>query len=72
MDYYETIMIEDVQIGEDELVDSRLAAKILGLSDRTVRDMGVLRRIPIYKIGPRTTRFLVSDLLDYRDSRKID
>ncbi len=43
------IRIEDKLIGVDELVDSHTAAKIIGLSERTIRDKAVRREFPIYK-----------------------
>ena len=66
------ISIEENNIGIDQLVNYKIAAKILGLSPRTIKDMGSKRAIPIYKIGVKTTRFLVRDLLDWIDEKKIE
>ena len=65
------INIEDNTIGIDQLVNFKIAAKILGLSPRTIKDMGVKRKMPIYKIGIKTTRYLVRDLLGWAEERRI-
>lgn len=61
------------KVGLDELVDNKTAAFILGLSPRTVKDMGVgkARVLPVYKLGHRTIRFLVRDLIEWLDERYI-
>jgi len=64
------ITIDDIHYGLDQLVDFRVASKVIGVAQRTMRDMGVKRVLPIYKIGIRTTRYKVSDLLEYRESKK--
>lgn len=66
----DVIIINGNELGVDELVDSNIASKVLGLSPRTVRDMGIKRVIPVYRIGSRTNRFLVSDLLEFCESRR--
>lgn len=68
----EIILIDNREIGLDELCDSYTAGKILGLSPRTVRDMGVKRTLPIYKVGARTNRFLVRDLLEFTEERRVE
>lgn len=65
------INIEDDNIGIDQLVNYKVAAKILGLSPRTIKDMGIKRTVPIYKIGVKTTRFLVRDLIVWAEKRRI-
>jgi len=70
MSNIETITIEDKFIGIDELVDSYIAGKIMGLKPRTIRDMGVKRTLPIYKIGARSNRYLVRDLIEYCEERR--
>ena len=67
-----TIIIGNAEIGIDELVNSHIAAKICGLSSRTIRDMAVKRTIPIYKIGTRSNLLLVRDLLQWREQKRID
>ena len=57
------LMIGNQVIGSDEMVDSKIAGKILGLSSRTIRDYATKGTISSYKLNQRTTRFLVSDLL---------
>ena len=68
----EVICIGERKIGLDELVDHRLAARILGLAPRTVQDMGTgsKRVLPVYRIGSRTNRFLVRDLLEWSEQRR--
>lgn len=66
------IIIGNVAIGVDELVNSHVAGKICGMSSRTIRDLGVKRSIPIYKIGVRSNRFLVRDLLEWCEDKRID
>lgn len=68
----ETISIENNEIGMDELCDSYIAGKILGLSPRTVRDMGVKRTVPVYRIGTKTNRFRVGDLVEYVRERRCE
>ena len=64
------VTIENKTIGIDELVDSKVAGKILGLKPRTVRNMGNRKELSIYKIGIKTNRFLVRDLLTYCEERR--
>ena len=66
----DVIIIGGDQVGVDELVNSYIAGKILGLSPRTVRDLGVKRALPVYKIGPRSNRFLVRDLLEWCEEKR--
>ena len=66
------INIEDNNIGLDQLVNFKVAAKILGLAPRTIKDMGSKRVIPIYKIGVKTTRFLVRDLMKWAEERRVE
>ena len=65
------INIADKTYGYDERVDSQVAAQILGLSPRTIRDMATRRELPIYKVGARTIRYRISDLLDWAEGKKI-
>lgn len=55
---------------EEELVDGHVAARLLGLSHRTVQGMASRRALPVYKIG-RSIQYKVQELLDWRGKRKI-
>ena len=66
------ISIGDRKIGVNELVDARTAAKITGLSERTIRDKAVRREFRIYKLASNCTKYCVRDLLDWCNSRIIE
>ena len=66
------IRIEDRVIGLDELVDARTAAKITGLSERTIRDKAVRREFRIYKLASNCTKYSVKDLLDWYSDKAIE
>ena len=68
----ETLAIGSRTVGYDELVDSETAGRIMGLASRTIRDMGTYRTLPVYKLGYKTNRFLVRDLVAYVEARRID
>lgn len=68
----DVIRIEDRVIGVDELCDSTTASKITGLSERTIRDKAVRREFPIYKLGSNCTKYLVQDLLEWCESKRIE
>lgn len=61
---------ENVNLDMESLVNSRVVAELLGLSVRTIGDMAARRELPVYKIG-RSNRFLVKEILDWRDKRKV-
>ncbi len=61
---------ENVDVQMESLVDAVQVAEVLGLSVRTVRDMAARRELPVYKIG-RRNRFLVREILEWRDQRKV-
>jgi predicted DNA-binding transcriptional regulator AlpA len=67
----ENITISDTAIGLDELVDHRVASKITGLSPRTVQNLATARKLPFYKVGNRLNRYLVRELLEWCESRKV-
>jgi len=67
----EVIIIGNREIGVDEIVPASIASRIVGLSERTMKDYAVKRLLPIYKIGNRNL-FLVQDLLEYCESRRIE
>ena len=67
----EVIVIGNREIGVDEIVSASVGSKIVGLSERTLKDYGVKRLLPIYKIGNRNL-FLVRDLLEFSECRRIE
>lgn len=68
----ECLNIEGRIIGFDELVDAEAAAKIVGLSARTIRDMAVKRKIPVYRVSRNVTRYLVRDLIEWSEDKRLD
>jgi hypothetical protein len=72
MDNIETIIIGDRIIGIDELCDSTTAGLITGLSERTIRDKAVKREFPIYKMASNNTKYLVRDLLEFCETKRIE
>ena len=66
------ISIGDRKIGVNELVDARTAAKITGLSERTIRDKAVRREFRIYKLASNCTKYSVKDLLDWYSDKAIE
>lgn len=65
-----TTMMNLSELDGEELVDARVVALLLGLSRRTVQDLAARGKIPRYKIG-RANRFKVSDIIEYREARKV-
>jgi len=65
-----TTMINLSNLDGEELVGAKVAAQLLGLSRRTVQDWAMKGLIPRYKIG-RANRFKVSDIIEYREARKV-
>ena len=59
-----------IDINYESLIDAEIVAKLLGISVRTVRDLASKRLLPVYKIG-RANRFLVREILAWRDERKV-
>jgi len=55
----------------EQLIDCRTAAKLLGLSWRTVSDMASRRELPLYKIRRRVL-FKVGEILAYREEARIE
>jgi len=54
------------RIDELDLVDTRIAARILGLSSNTLVQYRYTQKgPPFYRIGPKTVRYAISDLNDY-------
>ena len=65
------INIADQIYGLDELVDHKIASKIIGLSPRTVQNLGCSRKLITYKVGSRANRYLVRDLLAWCEQRRM-
>lgn len=65
-----TKMINLSELNGEELVDAKVVSLLLGLSRRTVQDLAARGEIPRYKIG-RANRFKVSDIIEYREARKV-
>ncbi len=63
-------MINLSELDGEHLVDARVASKLLGLSVRTIGDLAMKGKIPRYKMGS-ANRFKVSDLIKYREARKV-
>ena len=63
---------DDQVIGVDTMCDARTASLITGYSERHIRDLAVKRTFPIYKLSSNCTRYLVKDLLDWCESKRID
>ena len=60
-------------IQEQDLVDTRIAARILGVSISTMVLMRQEKRGPsYYKIGPKTVRYSMEDLNKYVSHKQID
>jgi hypothetical protein len=59
------------EIGFDQIVDHKLGSLILGVAPRTLQNLGYSRKIPIYQMGRRNL-FLVSDLVDYSEQRRVE
>ena len=72
MNNIETIIIGDRIIGIDELVDSHTSGLITGLSERTIRDKAVKREFPIYKMASNNTKYLVRDLLEWCEAKRVE
>ena len=66
------IRIGNRDIGLDELVDAHTAAKITGLSERTIRDKAVRREFRIYKLAKNCTKYCVQDLLDWTNDKVVE
>lgn len=66
----ESLVIGNKTIGYDEMVSYHIAAKITGLAPRTMQDLGVHRKIPVYQVSKRKNVFLVRDLVEYMSAKK--
>lgn len=66
------IYIDDQHYSCDQLVSPDIAAKLLGVSRRTLRRMTAQRSIPVYRYNQQTHRYLISDLIDYLDEYRLE
>ena len=67
----EIIYISDKVVGLDDLVDYKVAAKIIGLQPRTVQNMVADKKLPFYRYSKRCNRFLVRELISWCEDRKV-
>jgi hypothetical protein len=67
----DTITIENTKFGLDEMVDRFIAAKITGLAPRTIQNLASERKLPFYKAGRTVNGYLVRELLEWCESRKV-
>lgn len=65
------IRIKGMCFGGDELVDKSVACFITGLSMRTLEDWTSKRKLPIYKLGPKTVRYRVREVLDWVNAQAV-
>jgi Helix-turn-helix domain len=65
------ISISNTEYGLDEMVSHDIAAKITGYAPRTIRNLATARKIPFYRISNRYNRYLVRELLEWRNKRKV-
>ena len=66
------INIAGVDVGFDELVGPSMAAKIVGLSPRSLRRLVSQGEIPVYRYAPNSMRYLVRDLMEWTEVRRVE
>ncbi|MCP1676646.1 hypothetical protein J2T57_003817 [Natronocella acetinitrilica] len=71
-DYEGCINIGGCDIGFDELVSPQVAAKIAGLSPRSLRRLVSQGELAVYRYAPNSMRYLVRDLLEWTEERRIE
>ncbi|MCP1676648.1 hypothetical protein J2T57_003819 [Natronocella acetinitrilica] len=59
-------------VGFDELVPVAIAAKITGLSSRSLRRLVFDGQLPVYRYAPNSARYLVRDLVEWTEERRIE
>ena len=59
-------------VGFDELVSPAVAAKIVGLSPRSLRRLVSQGQIPVYRYAPNSMRYLVRDLMEWTEARRVE
>ena len=61
-----TIVQHDIDLSDEILMDTRAAARYLGLAEATLRTMRYQHRGPAYhKVGTRAVRYTQTDLNAY-------
>ena len=66
------INIAGEDVGFDELVGPSMAAKIVGLSPRSLRRLVSQGQIPVYRYAPNSMRYLVRDLMEWTEARRVE
>ena len=66
------INIAGVDVGFDELVGPSMAAKIVGLSPRSLRRLVSQGEIPVYRYAPNSMRYLVRDLMEWTEEQRVE
>ncbi|WP_372588615.1 helix-turn-helix domain-containing protein [Pseudoalteromonas xiamenensis] len=65
----QTICIDGISYGVDQLVDCKVIARLVGLSHRTIEDMASRRELPMYKVG-RSNRYCIADILTWLSEKQ--
>ena len=55
--------VSDTPAGPERLVNARILAELLSISERQVLRLAAEQRIPSIKVGLRSVRFRVSDIM---------
>ena len=71
-DYEGCLNVGGYDVGFDELVSPAVAAKIVGLSPRSLRRLVSQGQIPVYRYAPNSMRYLVRDLMEWTETRRIE
>ena len=71
-DYEGCLNVGGYDVGFDELVSPAVAAKIVGLSPRSLRRLVSQGEIPVYRYAPNSMRYLVRDLMEWTEARRIE
>lgn len=64
------IFSRGIEYSEDDLVDYKIVAQLLGMSPRTVQSLTSSRALPLYKFGSRTIRYRIGDIIEWRDNQR--
>ena len=56
----------------EQYLNTKQVAEMLGLSILTVRDLVKDKKIPCYKLGHRTVRFIPSEIDDWVKTRRMN
>ena len=71
-DYEGCLNVGGYAVGFDELVSPAVAAKIVGLSPRSLRRLVSQGEIPVYRYAPNSMRYLVRDLMEWTEARRVE